>query len=146
MPKLDEETTEREARALMAFERNSQWAFPSTSFSTQLSPEEEKNFQKWVKANKIPFNPEEAFPDYDMRGWWKASTSGDPSAKYDPKRMHFTDKFKTPFHESFSRESMYANPNTAPYWKETKYGNALMTPQGQVVFAEDAKGNPLKGY
>ena len=143
MPQLSE-ISEREAKALQTFERNHAWAKPGMDYQTKLSPAEEKEFLQWVKKNKIPFDPKDPFSDYDMRGYYRELRAGGKGASYDPSRMHFTDKYKTPFHESFSRESQYAQPDKAPYWQELPGGgNRLVTPQGVTVFSEDARGNPI---
>src|SRR5712692_8429662 len=68
-------------------------------YNTQLSPEEEGQFQSWAQAQgrtKDLYN-------YDMRGWWKANQGGEVPAQ----GAHFTDEFKKPNHPTFSNESMY---------------------------------------
>src|SRR5215831_442674 len=52
---------------------------PGPAFQTRLSPEEEAQFQNWVRVNKIPWQ-DTPVADYDMRGYWKAMTSGNPEA------------------------------------------------------------------
>jgi hypothetical protein len=98
-------------------------------YNTQLPPDQEMQFQEWIKGNKIPWvdSPDS---DYDMRGFWKAMQSGDPSAKR-AANLHFPDTFKTPWHHSISNESMYASPD-APSWK----GNQLVDKKGNVVWDE----------
>ena len=71
---------------------------------------EEPAFRKWVKDNKVPFDPDAKGPqDYDMRGFWKALQAGDEKAKsgIDPNdgKLHYPDYWKTPYHETFSAES-----------------------------------------
>ena len=104
-------------------------------YRTSLTPQEEYQFVQWVKANKIPFDPlgRDASPlsDYDMRGFWKAMMSGDPNAKR-AENLHFPDTYKTPFHRSFSNESIYAGKDS-PRWE----GNRLVDKFGKVVFDED---------
>jgi hypothetical protein len=105
-------------------------------YRTLLSLLEELEFGGWLKANRIPY---EDIPtaDYDMRGFWKALKSGDPRARqaYDPmdRTMHFPDTWKTPYHETFSNESLYALP-TAPHWEGTK----LVNPLG-IVLTDESK-------
>lgn len=109
-------------------------------YVTKLSPEEEAKFVQWVKANKVPW---EDIPnaDYDMRGYYKALQSGDPSVRqklsgFDGK-MHFPDTYKTPYHKTFSNESIYALP-TAPRW----VGNKLVDRLGRVIADETPKPLP----
>jgi len=83
-------------------------------YVTKLDPAQETAFQGWVKQNKIPWQ-DTPNADYDMRGYWKAQQSGDPHAKR-AANLHFPDTWKTPYHKSFSNESMYALP-TAPHWE-----------------------------
>lgn len=97
-------------------------------YYTELGPQEEAKFQHWAKSvNQSPS------PDYDLRGFWKAMSSGDPAAKraVDPGsgQLHFPDKWKTPYSVSFSRESMYATSD-APHW----VGSNLVDKDGKVVY------------
>lgn len=110
---------------------------PATpSYTTQLQPHEEGAFQDWVKANKVPWDSSPK-SDYDMRGYWKA-TQSDPAVKqtksgFDGK-MHFPDTWKTPYHKTFSNESIYA-PKDAPHWE----GNKLVDKHGKVIADETPK-------
>lgn len=79
--------------------------------------------------------------DYDMPGFTDAYLRMDPRARtgIDPfdKRVHFTDPWKLPSHESFSNESMYAGKD-APSWKSYKVPGKgeyfrLEKPTGEVV-------------
>jgi hypothetical protein len=105
---------------------------------TELSPEQEKAFMDWVQSNKVPFNPKDQYPDYDMRGFYQALQSGDPRAvsavNPNDQRLHYPDYWKTPYHESFSSESQWAKEG-APSWQEDK----LTMPTGEVVFDPTAK-------
>lgn len=96
------------------------------SFFTTLKPEEEAQFQQWVMANKIPFDPSPV-ADYDMKGFWKALQSGDPKATQ-AGNGHFPDTWKTPYHETFSNESIYATAG-APHWE----GYKLIDNRGVVL-------------
>jgi hypothetical protein len=118
-------------------------------FSTRLSSADEAKFRDWVTTNKIPFDPNQATPDYDMRGFWK--TSQDPKAwsalqtagnvppdlqpastRIDPNdnKPHFPDYWKTPYHETFSNESQWATKD-APHWTGD---DKLVDNKGNVVF------------
>jgi hypothetical protein len=103
-------------------------------YRTTLSPLEEMQFQNWVKVNKIPFD-DSPTADYDMRGFYRAAISGDPNAQTSrsafDNRMHFPDTWKTPYHQTFSKESRYALP-TAPSWS----GDRLIGQGGRVVADE----------
>lgn len=104
------------------------------SFFTALQPQEEKNFLSWVQTNGVPFDPSPQ-ADYDMRGFWKALQNGDPRAKSavnpSDNRLHFPDVWKTPYHKTFSNESIYAGPD-APSWKDNK----LVDKTGKVIADE----------
>lgn len=110
---------------------------PMFGYTTPLHLLQEMAFRQWLKEGKNDprqyFNPDQQNPDYDMRGFYKAQLENDPRAQssVDPydKRVHFTDPWKTPLHESFSDQSMWAGPN-APSWNNR---DQLVNKQGQVV-------------
>lgn len=101
-------------------------------YQTNISPENEQQFRQWIIHNNIPFDPTERTPDYDMRGYWTAMMNGDVRALRDPVSGHFPDTWKTPYHRTFSNESVYANKDTA-HWE----GNKLVNPRGEVVYDEN---------
>ncbi len=72
---------------------------PPNPYETQLSPQEEAQFQVW-KAQNAPYDSGE---DYDLRGAFKANISKDS-------RGHGPDTFKKPNHPTFSDQSMYSTP------------------------------------
>lgn len=116
--------------------RNQAWAIPG-SYTTALSPSQESDFQSWAKANPDLTKEElsSPTPDYDVRGRWLAEQQGDPDAKlvrsdFDGK-LHANDKWKTPYHRTFSAESIYATKD-APTWQ----GNKLVDKNGNVVADE----------
>lgn len=86
-------------------------------YTTTLAPDEEQQFQGWVKSNKLPWQ-DGPTSDYDMRGFWKAQQAGDPNARR-AANLHFPDTYKTPYHKSFSNESKYATKR-APHWEGDK--------------------------
>ena len=98
-------------------------------YRTDLPPNQEFEFQNWVKQNDIPY-VDEPRADYDMRGFYKALQNKDPRAtsSYDflDNRFHYPDIWKTPWHETFSQDSMYSLP-TSPHWVKDKLINALGT-------------------
>ena len=117
--------------------RNMAYADPKwTEQITKLPPDQEKSFQEWVQANKVPFDPSET-ADYDMRGFYKALMGKDPRAvsavNPNDKQIHYPDVWKTPYHQTFSAESQWAKEG-APVWR----GNKLVTPTGAVIYDEEA--------
>ena len=86
--------------------------------------------------NKVPWR-ESPTSDYDMRGFFKAWMQGDPRATWQGPGSHFPDVWKTPFHQTFSNESMYATPD-APRW----VGNRLVTKEGSLIRDESPRLNP----
>ena len=69
-------------------------------YNTQLTPQQEQQYQKWVQT--LPINLRSDY-DYDLRGAW---LNGDlPDQNY-----HMTDKWKKPWHPTFSNESVYSTP------------------------------------
>jgi hypothetical protein len=118
--------------------RNKKWA-KDGNYRTDLG-DQEPAFRQWVQDNKVPFDINKTGPDdYDMRGFYKGVQTGDPRAVMAPNpndgKVHYDDKWKTPYHESFSSESQWAKPN-APSWNEK---DQLIDPSnGGVVFDEKA--------
>jgi hypothetical protein len=120
------------------YKRNSAWAKPAQSYLTTLPPDQEGQFQDWVKQKNVPFDPSPT-ADYDMRGFWRGVQAGDPRASSgvnpNDNAMHFSDWWKTPYHKSFSNESQWALPN-APRWNNR---DQLVAPDGSIVFDERAR-------
>ena len=129
--------------AQQVFQRNSAWVKPGEfNYNTQLEPPQELAFRAWLQKNKVPFDLQQNITDYDMRGFYKALSSGDVRAKsaVDPNdgRMHYPDYWKTPYHATFSNESQWADPAKAPQWNEK---DQLVLPDGTVVFDDRAQGS-----
>lgn len=127
--------------AQQAFQRNSAWLKPGdNNYNTQLTTAEELSFRAWVQKNQVPFNLQNNVTDYDMRGFYKALLAGDPRAKNavnpNDNRLHYPDYWKTPYHNSFSNESQWADPAKAPSWNDK---DQLVLPDGTVVFDERAQ-------
>ena len=97
---------------------------------TELTPQQEAQFQAWVAANRVPITP-----DYDMRGFW---LSGDKTQiNQNDHMIHYSDRFKTPLHQSFSGESIYADPAASPpMWTRR---DQLVDQNFHVLFDERAK-------
>lgn len=129
--------SDRDAR----YKKNKPYIKPGASqFSTVLDPREEASFRGWVEANNVPFDPSQAGDtDYDMRGFYRALALGDPRATraVDPNdnRLHFTDYWKTPYHETFSAESQWATPD-APKWNDQ---DQLIDKNGAVIYDDRAR-------
>lgn len=98
------------------------------NYNTVLTPEQEVQFQQWLKT--MPVNLKSDY-DYDLRGAWLAGVNPD-------EYLHMPDKYKKPWHPTFSDESIYSSPHmqgghwngenftTSPYNKYMqgfKYGN-----------------------
>jgi hypothetical protein len=97
---------------------------------TRLRPDEELLFQEWARRNRAPITD-----DYDMRGFWKSG--GTTSINANDGLPHYTDTYKTPLHESFSGESIYADPKAgAPMWNDQ---DQLVLPDGTILFDERKK-------
>ena len=112
---------------------------PGASYNTALSPLDEFAFRKWVSGNNIPFDPNSTAPqDYDMRGYWQGLQQQNPKATtgLDPNdnKVHFTDYWKTPLHQSFSGESQWS-PANGPQWTEN---DQLAAPSGRVIYDDRA--------
>lgn len=108
-----------------ATQRNKQFAKPGSELTT-LSPHQEVAFRAWVAQNRVPFNPNEATPDYDMRGYWQAN----PNASH-AQGQHFPDTYKTIRDSTFSDQSKYAKPGTPLQWQ----GNNLVDKRtNQLVY------------
>lgn len=77
-------------------------------YDTILSPNEEADFQKWKAKNA---QNDSGF-DYDLRGAYKEGFTPDPETN------HWADKFKKPWHPTFSNESKYYGdaPENAGRW------------------------------
>lgn len=105
-------------------------------YSTQLPLMDEFQFRNWAASNNVPFNPDQPVSDYDMRGFYQASQQQQPgvTTAVNPNDglLHFTDRFKTPQHASFSNESQWAGPN-APRWIND---SQLASPGGRILFDE----------
>lgn len=98
-------------------------------YQTRLNGQEEKAFRIWLTRNNISlndFDPNNPRANYDMRGLWKDS-GGQPHAG-----QFFTDRYKTPYDNTFSNESKYATPNNPFYWSDP--ATLIDKRDGSVVF------------
>lgn len=110
--------------------------FAVGSQNTQLDPLQEMAFRQWTQENKVPFNANAPVSDYDMRGFYRGLQQGSPMATSginpNDQRMHYTDYFKTPLHQSFSSGSQFAGQD-APQWIN---GSQLASPGGRILLDE----------
>jgi hypothetical protein len=104
-------------------------------WQTGLTDAQERKFEHWVDAKRVPFDVSARHVDYDMRGYWK-KTKG----KGWHQGSHFPDTWKTPYDTTFSHESRYATKDNPFYW----HGDKLIDERsGQVIFA--ANGGFISG-
>lgn len=113
---------------------------PGATYNTQLNPFDEMAYRAWVAQNQVPTNPNStATPDYDMRGFFRGLLQQNPKAhqSIDPNdsRMHYTDFWKTPQHDTFSSDSQWA-PANAPQWTPA---DQLVSQSGRVVYDDRKK-------
>jgi hypothetical protein len=123
--------------------RNQEWVRPGEhNYNTPLSGQDEASFRDWLGQNKVPFDVSAPVTDYDMRGFWKGLQSGDPvaasSVNPNDNRMHYPDRWKTPYHETFSAGSQWATPD-APNWTPD---DKLIDKYGRTLF--DERASPLE--
>lgn len=115
------------------YQRNKDYALPARSYLQQLQPDQEAQFQQWVKQNGVQFSSSPQ-ADYDMRGFWADLVGGGGKANRDFKRpdgsFSFNDYFLTPYAELFSDQSKWAAPN-APSWNEQ---DQLVDRKGNILF------------
>ena len=71
------------------------------------------NYWEWKNAiNKYKGLDIDNDPTYDYASFYYESPSRAYSMLSENPNAHFTDKFKTPIHPTFSDESIYSNSNT----------------------------------
>jgi len=94
----------------------------SDLYNTQLSEEEEQQYQAWAKQ----IGHERDVYDYDLRGAWKAGAARAENG-------HFPDTFKKPNHHTFSEESQYADGkrNVGGRWTVENGQNIFIGPNGE---------------
>lgn len=101
----------------------------SRPYQTNLSDPEKFDFVHWLQQSNVPYDNSPQ-SDYDMRGFYKDPQAESGISPVD-NQIHFSDKFKTPYHQSFSAESQYADER-APRWK----GNKLVDSGGNTVHVD----------
>jgi len=82
-------------------------------FNTELTEEEEADFQIWALEESVKSGHDRLkdLQDYDLRGFFKGGHRFDSN-------NHGTDRFKKPTHPTFSNESIYSGvvaPNGVVY-------------------------------
>lgn len=126
------------------YDRNKAWLNTGPQvYNTPLNPQQEQQFRAWLQQNNVPFEPDKAVTDYDMRGFWLGMQQGDEHARNavnpNDHKLHYSDYWKTPYHKTFSAESRFADPTKAPKWNDK---DQLVMPDGSVIFDERAKNQP----
>jgi hypothetical protein len=138
MPGLFDGFTPQSGGLLGNLQRNTPYVAQGapTNFNTQLQPLDEMAFRQWVQQNNVPFNPNNAMQDYDMRGFYQGLQQQSPRAQsavnQNDGQMHYPDYWKTPYHQTFSGESQWAGP-MAPRWNPQ---DQLVAPSGRILFDE----------
>lgn len=94
-------------------------------FRTKLDPVEEQLFKRWYsKVSKrlgISEDPDAPEHHYDYRGYWRKEGRNVP-AIFMGRNWHFPDTYKTPWHETFSTDSIYSTPeHTGGTWDGDKF-------------------------
>jgi hypothetical protein len=112
-----------------AYQHNKPFA-TAGPYQTPLPAPQEQQFRQWVQQKRVPFDPNAAVVDYDMRGYWK-----DTGGAWEGGKTHFPDTYKTPYDTTFSKESKYATPNCPFTWQGD---NLIDTRDGSLVFGAPA--------
>ena len=94
-------------------------------YNTQLTPEQEQQFQSWVtqQSQATGRNVSNDLYDYDLRGDWAQGAARD-------ERGHGTDTFKKPNHPTFSTGSKYhgADDTEGGEWGKADDGSWTFKP------------------
>lgn len=97
----------------------------TTKYNTQLSPQQETQFQSWVtdQSKATGRDVSKDLYDYDLRGDWLQGASRD-------ERGHGTDTFKKPNHPTFSTGSKYhgVGGNVGGEWATKPDGSWTFSP------------------
>ena len=135
---FSEHPTNLRQKREQVLQRNAAYATPGP-WTTKLKPKEEAQFQQWAQANKGTLSMEDMAenPGYDMRGFWKAKMAGDPRAQNEVNAIdhlkHYPDVWKTPYHDSFNKQSMYSTPDNPNHWVGDSQDPALVGANNQVI-------------
>lgn len=115
------------------FDKNKKYAIQRNSYITPLSLDDQIKFLEWVSSNNVPYDPSPN-SDYDMQGYWKSiqGKNYSPEINKNDGMPHYPDTFKTPYHRTFSSESVFSTPG-APSWNKL---DQLVLPDGTIVFDE----------
>ena len=118
----------------------------TSPYRTLLGMGDALKFEAFKKANNIPDDP--SFDSsYNMPGFFKESgglvqrlLGNSSNTEMMPDGLHFTDKFKTPFHPTFSNESQYKFPGMNREWVPTGDGTFRLIDNetGKVIRDEKA--------
>lgn len=129
-----------------AFARNDPYFKRQSTYTTPLGSWMLAQFLKWVKENKIPYKPFTSQPqDYDMPRYFEEQIYRTPNQGH-TEGVHFTDEYKTPYHQTASGESRYALPGpVTPRWQEKGLTDVLRYPSGETVPDEAGPYSPPWG-
>lgn len=101
------------------------------AYNTLLSPEEEKEFNKWMNKEGRAGD----LYDYDLRGAWKDNAK-------ETSNGHLPDTYKKPNHPTFSEESKYSKDMPAGKWTVEDGKDVYTAPAGLST----SKKENLKRY
>jgi hypothetical protein len=94
------ETLPDDAEPVHWYDNKKRFEVDSKKYDTKLSPEQEQQFQDWVKFRK----PKASEENYDLRGAWMESLQPDENG-------NLPDKYTKPNHPFFTENSKYAQGN-----------------------------------
>lgn len=102
-------------------------------YHTKLSSTDERKYKKWMRdftrSRKWNYYEQVDNPDYDYRGYWKNNPKEAQKMIKGDKKAHFTDRYKTPSHPTFSNESIYSNEKTpGGQWRKDRNGRDVYVP------------------
>jgi len=128
------------------FGQNQQYIKPNQpiAYQTQLGPAMRSAFIDWQRemaksGHDVHYDPSPQ-ADYDMPGFFRGLVEGHPRAQQginaNDHEMHYDDFWKTPYHNSFSADSQWADQSKAPQWIN---GYQLVEPSGAEVFNEKTR-------
>jgi hypothetical protein len=117
-------------------------------YTTKLTDKEEKEFQDWYskvsKHKNLNPNPDAEEQKYDYRGYWKNEDR--EGILSEDTEAHFIDKYKQPFHPTFSTESQYSNEETlGGSWSQDESGTWFFTHSPFTAGYADKTFDYLKG-
>lgn len=91
---------------------------------------DKQSFDDWAqKASKYKGIQIDGDPTYDYKGWYNEDPNRAYSLLNDDPSAHFDDRWKTPYHPTFSDQSMYSNAkHPGGTWGRYDYRDAYYAP------------------